>query len=194
MKKNSIVFIVLALIAWLLWYTRYTKKIETSKAEVANLDNRAITEEEFLQDREDTEEAQVYREEQEDMQEQQPALQAQVETMKKEAPEARAQWSFNKIDPIHFAKWWVEVILEWDDAYIIFSEDFSTPNGPDLYVLLSEDETNDYSATASLNIGALTANEGKQIYKVSREEIEQYDGAVKIRCRAFDVVFSVATL
>ena len=196
MKKVILSLIVVLALAGIFWYTKYTKTIQTSKAEVADLENHAISEEDFLADWAETEEWKEYRNEKEAMEEKQEWFNEEVEAIveQPEAPAPIVTWSFNKIDNKYYANWWIEVIIEWDEAYIMFSEDFSTPNWPDLYVLLSKNSSNKYSQDTAFNIWPLTTNDWKQIYKVPREEFEAYGSSVKIWCRAFDVMFSVAAL
>ena len=99
-------------------------------------------------------------------------------------------WSFNRLDPIHWAEWTVNVTQEWEDVLIEFSEEFRVANGPDLYVLLSS--TEEYDQDTSLNLWTLVSKEWRQMYMVSSQEWEQYGEYVMIWCRAFDVTFSVA--
>gem|GEM_PF-6827321 len=49
-----------------------------------------------------------------------------------------ASASFNRLDPIHFANGGVELIESGDDIFVIFSEDFRSARGPDLFVVLAE--------------------------------------------------------
>ena len=79
-----------------------------------------------------------------------------------------------------------------NDVFITFSENFSVPKAPDLYVLLSNNSSDKYSESTSLNLWPLASNDGKQIYKISLDEFESYNWSIKIWCRAFDVMFSVA--
>ena len=65
---------------------------------------------------------------------------------------------------------------------------------PDLYVLLSNNESEKYSQETSLNIWPITSTSWKQLYKVTCDEFDKYNWSVKIWCRAFDVMFSVASL
>jgi hypothetical protein len=69
-------------------------------------------------------------------------------------------------------------------------EDFSSTNGPDLYVYLSTDD----SASEFVNLGQLKANKGNQNYEIPEgTDIEKYD-KVLIWCKAFSVLFGSAEL
>jgi len=196
MKKTIWSIIIITLIWVIIWYNWYNNKLEVSKNELVDLEDRLITEEDFIDDRANTKQWKTYKVEQEAMLEKQEWFVEEMDEMmnQPQAPAPIATWVFNKIDAFHFAQWWIEIIKEWEDVYIIFSEDFSIPKWPDLYVLLSNDALDIYSEEASLNIWALSNTDGKQIYKISSEEFDSYNGSVKIRCRAFDVMFSVAAL
>lgn len=196
MKKGIWLLVLLVCIGWVIWWKWYSDTLQTSKEEVAHLQDRAITEEDFLADREKTEDAIAYREEQQDMLKRQEWLEEDMKNIRTqlEPPTPVLTWKFNKLDPIHFAKWWVEILIEWEDTYIILSDEFSTPNGPDLYVMLSSSLSETYNESDDFLVGALSKKEGKQIYKIPSETFESYNSSVKIRCRAFDVMFSVAEL
>ncbi len=107
------------------------------------------------------------------------------------------QGTFTKVDLIHFAKGTVQTVAKDDAVYIIFSEDFETPRGPDLYVLLGKESSikdNEVQESEAYNLGALAEFKGTQAYKVPMDIFEQYDHTVIIWCRAFDELFSTANL
>ena len=192
--KRNITYI---LIIWLLLvaalYARYSYTLSQSKKSAANIPNRAIIEQELLDEREDSADAIVYKQEQNEMQQKQEWIAQDIQKSQQEGnPVELANGLFNRLDPIHRAEWWVQVIEDGEDIYIILSSDFKTANGPDLFVILSN-STQKYEQD-SLNLWALTSLSGKQVYKVTKEERETYNWSLQIRCRAFDVLFSVAEL
>ena len=192
--KRNITYI---LIIWLLLvaalYARYSYTLSQSKKSAANIPNRAIIEQELLDEREDSADAIVYKQEQNEMQQKQEWIAQDIQKSQQEGnPVELANGLFNRLDPIHRAEWWVQVIEDGEDVYVILSSDFKTANGPDLFVILSN-STQKYEQD-SLNLWALTSLSGKQVYKVTKEERETYNWSLQIRCRAFDVLFSVAEL
>lgn len=69
-------------------------------------------------------------------------------------------------------------------------EDFETINGPDLFIYLSKDATND----DFINIGEIKATKGNVNYDISPSiDTSQYK-YVLVWCRAFRVLFSYAEL
>lgn len=108
--------------------------------------------------------------------------------------------NFTKIDPVHYAKGKVDVTFDGKDYNIAFEKDFSSADGPDLYIYLSEKQN--YKNTAiggvdtskTLNIGKLKNISGTQSYKVSKAEFEKYSDSVIIWCKDFGVQFSRADL
>ncbi len=141
------------MVLWVEWYARYSATLSASKSDTTSLGNRTISDADFLDDWAKTDEAKEYREDQEKMTSEQTVFGEELgEMMEKPQPPAPiSTWSFNKIDAIHFAKWGVEVISEWDDVYIILTQDFSTPRWPDLYVLLSKNTDDTYNESDALN-------------------------------------------
>jgi hypothetical protein len=108
--------------------------------------------------------------------------------------------SFNKIDPAHYASGEVTVTSGAGFYYINFQNNFSSANGPDLYVYLSEKQEYKNIAVGgvdtgkTLNIGKLKNISGAQSYKVSKVEFEKYSDSVIIWCKDFGVQFSRADL
>jgi hypothetical protein len=180
-KKRIIrLWILWALIGlWVFWRVQYT--LYQSKATADQIVSRSITE--------PTTSTPKYLEEQAQAVENQWALSQVADSMEEE--EILAGWSFNRIDPIHRAEWTIEVVWDQNDVFLKFPKDFLTTNGPDLYVVLTL--WNTYDEDTSLNLWPLVDIQWEQVYKITRQEREQYQGwAVVIWCRAFDVTFSVA--
>jgi len=194
MKKILIPLVIIWLFIALGWYRRYSSTLNASKESAKNIENRAINEQAFLDERSKTDDAVQHRKNVEVMKDKQIWFAKDMEEMKDNLPTPIASWTFNKLDPIHFADGGIEIIQEGDDVFIMFSEDFNTPKAPDLYVVLSKNDSEEYSASTALNIWPLTSNKWKQIYKVTSDEFDSYNWSVKIWCRAFDVMFSVADL
>lgn len=72
-------------------------------------------------------------------------------------------------------------------------EDFETENGPDLRVILSVRDGDDYDSDF-IDLGALKGNKGAQNYEIPEgTDLERYDHAV-IWCRRFKVAFGAAEL
>ena len=72
-------------------------------------------------------------------------------------------------------------------------EDFETENGPDLRVILSVKDGDDYDGDF-VDLGALKGNKGNQNYEIPADvDLTKYDHAV-IWCRRFNVAFGAAKL
>lgn len=84
-----------------------------------------------------------------------------------------------------------------DGKQIVRLENFSSTNGPDLFVVLSGSENPDrdgLKANPYLQLAALKGNEGNQNYELPADiDLGQYRSLV-IWCRAFDIVFGYAAL
>lgn len=103
------------------------------------------------------------------------------------------KWNFDKQDPIHRAKWEVQVKQVWNDILISFSQDFTVPDGPDLYVMLSKGATvKEIRKLDNLQLWPLVRKKWSQTYKVTQNERNTHSWSLNIRCRAFDAYFSVA--
>lgn len=108
--------------------------------------------------------------------------------------------SFNKIDPLHYASGQVWVEKFGENYKLKFQENFSSADGPDLYVYLSEPQDFKNRAIGGLdtkktiNLGLLKKLSGTQEYIVSKNDFEKYNGAVVIWCKQFGVQFSRAEL
>ncbi len=81
-------------------------------------------------------------------------------------------------------------------TYVVFSEDFSTPNGPDLVVYLTKNmgETTREDVRGGVQLAELKSIKGKQVYEIpAGVDAAQYT-SVTIHCRAFNVPWSYAPL
>lgn len=77
-----------------------------------------------------------------------------------------------------------------DDAVLKFSSDFSTQNGPGLYIYLS---TKDNSVQGGLELGQIQSTSGAQEYPLPPgSDPSPYDHVI-IYCKPFGVLFGVAT-
>lgn len=85
---------------------------------------------------------------------------------------------------------------EGDKFFVVFGDDFSTPNGPDLVVYLTANSkpTTRQDIQSGVLLSPLKSIVGKQVYEVPSEiDISQYN-SVSIHCRAFNAPWSFAPL
>ncbi len=105
--------------------------------------------------------------------------------------------SFRDGDPGHNGEGRARLIRAADGGYVLRLEEFSVTNGPDLFVILSTDPSGSRgSATAgdALNLGKLKATDGNINYLIPEgTEVSAFQSVI-IYCRAFRVVFAIATL
>lgn len=73
-------------------------------------------------------------------------------------------------------------------------EELDVTNGPDLFVLLMQDPEGKDKSQGYVELGRLKGNRGNQNYEIPPEVVLGDHNAVMIYCRAFSVVFSVASL
>lgn len=93
-------------------------------------------------------------------------------------------------DGIHDAKGNTLVVPLENGQQILRLEDFSSTNGPDLYVYLASDA----SASDYVSLGRLKANNGNQNYDIPEgTDLAKYD-TVLIWCKQFSVLFGSAEL
>lgn len=90
------------------------------------------------------------------------------------------------------------VTLEKKDGkfFVVFGDDFSTPNGPDLvvYLTLNLTPTTRQDVQNGIQLSTLKSTIGKQVYEIpGNVDITQHN-SVTIHCRAFNVPWSFATL
>jgi hypothetical protein len=108
--------------------------------------------------------------------------------------------SFNKIDALHYASGNVSVESLGENYKIKFANNFSSANGPDLYVYLASPQKyrniaiGGVDTSKTLNLGLLKNLKGEQEYLVSKKDFEQYGDAIVIWCKQFGVQFSRAEL
>lgn len=81
-------------------------------------------------------------------------------------------------------------------SFVVFEDDFETPNGPDLVVYLTKNtgptERNDIRA--GVQLGKLKSIKGKQVYAIPPGTDVAGFNSVSIHCRAFNVPWSYAPL
>jgi hypothetical protein len=93
-------------------------------------------------------------------------------------------------DGIHNAEGIAKIISLDDNSNILRLEDLKATNGPDLYVYLATDK----SASDSVSLGRLKANNGNQNYEIPLgTDLSKHD-TVLIWCKAFSVLFGSAEL
>ena len=93
-------------------------------------------------------------------------------------------------DGIHDAKGNALVVPLENSQQILRLEDFSSTNGPDLYVYLASDT----GASDYVSLGRLKANNGNQNYDIPEgTDLAKYD-TVLIWCKQFSVLFGSAEL
>ncbi len=93
-------------------------------------------------------------------------------------------------DGIHDAQGFALVVPLEDGQNLLRLEDFSSTNGPDLYVYLASDS----SASDYVSLGRLKANNGNQNYDIPAGfDLTKYD-TVLIWCKQFSVLFGSAEL
>lgn len=87
------------------------------------------------------------------------------------------------------------IVKENGKHYLEFDADFSTEEGPDLFVLLHRQEIpEDYSSEQFFNLGDLQSVDGSQRYEIPEDvSIEDFKSAV-IWCRQFNVTFGYAPI
>ena len=88
-------------------------------------------------------------------------------------------------------------IVEKDGKYfVVFGDDFSTPNGPDLVVYLTKNNgpSSRDDVSQGIQLQKLKSTNGMQVYEIPENvNINDYN-SVTIHCRAFNVPWSYAPL
>lgn len=109
-------------------------------------------------------------------------------------PEVFLSGSFEDADNFHKGSGDAKIIKNRDN-YLLRLENFEVTNGPDLYVVLSPDgnPTDHDSLGDYADLGRLKGNVGNQNYSLDGIDVSKYKSVV-IYCKAFSVIFSVATL
>ena len=90
----------------------------------------------------------------------------------------------------------VKLLKENGKRYLVFDSDFSTPNGPDVFVILHRNNTitNNIKENNYINIARLENFSGGQRYLIpDNVNLDDYQ-SVGIWCREFNVTFAFATL
>lgn len=124
-------------------------------------------------------------------------LQANLED--KELP-TLASGNFVGIAPGHNAEGGVTLKDNGDSVIIELDADFVSDKGPDLYVILTEEQTLTGADPVQLDISKVTKIaplvnlKWKQVYQISKAEYEAKNYAVGIWCNEFNVVFGAAKL
>ncbi len=111
-----------------------------------------------------------------------------------ELPVIVARGEFTELDALHRARGSVTLFRSGAEVIMRF-EDFEVRNGPDLRVLLSTHaELSADIAVGAVEVGPLIGSQGDQNYIVPEDvDISLYKSVV-LYSRAFDVVFSIASL
>lgn len=89
-------------------------------------------------------------------------------------------------------------MLESKDGrhYVVFGDDFTTPNGPDLVVYLTKNTapSSRQDVRDGIQLAPLKSTTGKQVYEVpDNVNVGEYN-SITIHCRAFNVPWSYAPL
>lgn len=80
--------------------------------------------------------------------------------------------------------------------FLVFGDDFSTPNGPDVVVYLTKnsDASTRDDIKEGIELAKLKSTSGKQVYEIPvGVNIEEYN-SVTLHCKAFNVPWSYAPL
>ena len=112
-------------------------------------------------------------------------------------PKVVAQGEFNEIDVVHKGSGQAIIAAIGDGKNILRLENFSVTNGPDLFVYLSVNADPSSGAevtTGGYSLGRLKAPEGAFNYEIPADVDPTAFKSVVIYCKAFSVLFSVATL
>lgn len=90
----------------------------------------------------------------------------------------------------------VTVEQQGDMLFVVFGEDFSTPNGPELVVYLTRnvDPTTREDVQNGVQLAGLKSTTGKQVYEIPAGVDIDLFNSVTIHCRAFNVPWSYAVL
>ncbi|MEN8144107.1 MAG: DM13 domain-containing protein [Gemmatimonadota bacterium] len=105
---------------------------------------------------------------------------------------------FRRLDAAHWASGTASVVETGDSGGIsvLFESGFKAAPGPDLRVVLSKNpnpasgkDLGEYT-----ELGLLSATEGSQSYEIPAGVSLESLGSVVIYCKAYDIIFSTATL
>ena len=90
----------------------------------------------------------------------------------------------------------VKLVTENGKRYLVFNSEFSTPNGPDVFVILHRNNkvTNNIKEANYINIARLEKFAGEQKYLIpDNVDLNDFE-SVGIWCREFNVTFAFAPL
>lgn len=105
--------------------------------------------------------------------------------------------NFDRQDDFHYATGQAIIARQEDGSHILRLQDLDAANGPDLYVYLTEHpnpSNSDELHQGDHNLGLLKATNGSFSYALDPSVDVSKVKSVVIYCRAFTVIFSVATL
>ncbi len=106
--------------------------------------------------------------------------------------------SFRDGDASHKGSGMATIYEGPDGTRVLRIENLNSTNGPDLHVILSPTENpgsrDEVSAPGYVNLGKLKGNIGNQNYFIPDDVEIPAQGSIVIYCRAFHVIFGVATL
>lgn len=105
-------------------------------------------------------------------------------------PETRSG-TFQDADAVHSGSGTATITETPDGPVLVFSEDFSTTSGPDLFVYLSPNKSAD-PLGEFVSLGELKSNSGAQAYNLP-DNYQDFE-SVTVWCRAFGVKFTYANL
>jgi hypothetical protein len=113
-------------------------------------------------------------------------------------PVALSQGEFTRVDVLHAAFGNAVIYRLPDGAHVLRLEEFSTTNGPDLYIGLSGHpmprSNSELHESGYVELERLKGSEGSQNYALPADlDLNQFKSVV-IYCKAFSVVFSTAEL
>jgi hypothetical protein len=113
-------------------------------------------------------------------------------------PVALSRGSFTQIDPIHGAEGTATIYRLEDGNLVLRLENFTSTNGPDLFIGLSGHpkprSSRELHDQGYVEIAALKGNQGNQNYELPADIDLSAFKSVTIYCRAFSVMFSSAEL
>ena len=112
-------------------------------------------------------------------------------------PGVIAYGNFDRQDAVHYASGQAIIARQEDGTVIVRLQDLNSANGPDLYVYVSthpNPKTHDQLLQGAHNLGTLKATNGSFNYTLDPSVDPTKLGSVVIYCRAFSVIFSVASL
>lgn len=110
-------------------------------------------------------------------------------------PTVLAEGTFMGADAAHRSSGTARIV-ETADGAVLQLEDFEVTNGPDLYVLLTEEAAPAAHAEFGeyIELARLKGNLGNQNYMLPDGVAANAYGSVVIYCKAFSVVFATAAL